>query len=296
MADRQNYKAPLAMRDDLSHEDWKKKLEIWQAFTDIKSKRQGGALFLTLHRKAREAILAEVEVTKINGEDGVKNITKALDKLFRKDVTESSFDAFDQVIKFRPPHSMAIKDYIIEFNIRYSKLKRHKMSLPDGVLAYALLTRASLPRDQEQICRADLKYDDMKNQIEKVSLSNPNTSSSVHVESDSTQFLTAHHERLEDYQYIDNVVEDYAEEEWDPESKYAFYASRTRYSYQPAGQFPRARYTQFGQPALKKLTPQDGFGNLSPCRYCRSIYHWASDCPDAPEPARQNARSRGYPD
>ena len=31
-------------------------------------------------------------------------------------------------------------------------------------------------------------------------------------------------------------------------------------------------------------------------RYCHSIYHWASDCPDAPEPARQNARSRGYPD
>ena len=97
----------------------------------------------------------------------------------------------------------------------------------------------------------------MKKQIEKVSLSNPNTSSSVHVESDSTQFLTAHHERLEDYQYIDNAVKDYAEEEWDPESEHAFYASRTRYPYQPAGQFPRARYTQFGQPARKKLTPPD---------------------------------------
>ena len=82
MAGKQNYKAPPTMRDDLSYEDWKKELAIWQAFTDIESKRQGGALFLTLHGKAREAVLAEVEVTKINGEDGVQNITKALDKLF----------------------------------------------------------------------------------------------------------------------------------------------------------------------------------------------------------------------
>ena len=46
-----------------------------------------------------------------------------------------------------------------------------------------------------------------------------------------------------------------------------FKSQRTQY--QPRGNGP-------------KQNPTDQFGNPRPCSYCRSIYHWADKCPDAP--------------
>ncbi len=44
------------------------------------------------------------------------------------------------------------------------------------------------------------------------------------------------------------------------------------------------------------MNPPDEYGNPTPCRYCRSIYHWIDKCPDAPESARRprDSRPRGY--
>ena len=43
--------------DDLAYAEWKKELDIWDDFSDLDSTRKGGALFLTLAGKARDAVL-----------------------------------------------------------------------------------------------------------------------------------------------------------------------------------------------------------------------------------------------
>ena len=60
-----NVKQPPLMRDDLSYDGWKKELDIWSDFTDLDANRKGGALFLTLKGKAREAVLSGVDRAKI---------------------------------------------------------------------------------------------------------------------------------------------------------------------------------------------------------------------------------------
>ena len=177
------------MRDGLPYDDWKKELKIWCGFIDLDKKRQGPALFLTLKGKARETVLAEVEADKLQADDGVDKVTNALDKLYKRNDSESAFTAFENFIKFRRHSSMSITDYIIEFNIRLSKIKSHKMDLPDGVLAYYLLQCANLTEDQTSLCRATcekLTYENMKAQIERVSVPSVThahkASSQVHVE------------------------------------------------------------------------------------------------------------------
>ena len=54
------FKSPPQMREGLSYVEWKKELEIWCDFTDLPTEKLGGALFLTLTGKARQAVLAEV--------------------------------------------------------------------------------------------------------------------------------------------------------------------------------------------------------------------------------------------
>ena len=72
------YKAPPRKTDDLTYENWKKEVSIWQFQTNVETNKQGGALFLSLEGKPRQTVLAEVTVADINSEQGVSNIFKAV--------------------------------------------------------------------------------------------------------------------------------------------------------------------------------------------------------------------------
>ena len=45
-------KAPPLLSDESVYENWKHKIEIWQAFTDLAPMKQSPAIFLTLQGNA----------------------------------------------------------------------------------------------------------------------------------------------------------------------------------------------------------------------------------------------------
>lgn len=279
-----SYKSPPEMREGLSFEDWKKELSIWCAFTDLDKKRRGGAVFLTLSGKARETVLADVSLDRINSENGVKNITSALDKLYEQDKAESAYKAFDHFIKFQRPNSMSTKEYIIEFNLRLSKLKDYDMVLPDGVLAYYLLNCANLTEEQSSLCRAtckNLTYEEMKNQIDKVSISPGNSHSKTSLI--EPQYIAQY---SQDDQYLQDTYEQPNDNELDQddEPEGAFYTRPGNQNY-----FKPRRQDNYQS---KKKNPPDEYGNPSPCRYCKSIYHWVDKCPELPPGSRTNTQTR----
>ena len=152
-----HFKSPPPMRESLPYEDWRKEVTIWRSFTDIDAKKQGAALFLSLEGKTRDSVLSDIDVTKLSAVDGIDIILTSLDTLYLKDKSDSGFEAFDKFIKYRRPQNTSIPEYISEFNMRYNKLKHFNMILPEGVLAYALLTCANLSSEQEQLARATCK-------------------------------------------------------------------------------------------------------------------------------------------
>ena len=96
-----------------------------------------------------------------------------MDLLYLKDDQQSGFIAYDNFVKYRRPNGTSISDYMVEFNLRYKKLKVYNMELPEGVLAYNLLACANLTDEQQQLCRAttpQMTYDSMKKTIEKVAI------------------------------------------------------------------------------------------------------------------------------
>ena len=146
--------SPPLMGEDLSYFDWKKELDIWTYFTELAAEKQGGTLFLTLTGKARQAVLSGVDRDKIKSATGVKEITKCLDELFEKDKALSGYTAYDDFPSYRRPAGTSIQDYLVEFNLKYSKIKSYSMELPDGVLANYLLKCANLSDEQTSICKA----------------------------------------------------------------------------------------------------------------------------------------------
>ena len=110
----------------------------------------GPALFLTLQDDAQDAVL-ELDADKIKGIDGVEQIIKCLDSLFKKDKTQCAFEALETFESYKRPKDLPITDFCNEFERLYNKTKTYGTTLSDDVLAFRLLKAANLPSHQEQL-------------------------------------------------------------------------------------------------------------------------------------------------
>ena len=241
-------------------------------------------------------------------------ITKCLDELFEKDKSQSAFAACDAFTSYRWSCDTSIQDYIVEFNLKYNKIKTHHMELPDAVLAYYLLKCANLSEEHSNICKAtcsDLTYKNMRSQIEKVTADLSSTTgcqSDYHVQPQYCIFEG--NEGLQDYEY-EEYYEPYPVQsaadsghQLRPEtSSHPEGAHTVLYQQQWQGQShdtyganrnPRASYRTPGLSAGLRQNPPDEFGAPSKCSFCRSIYHWIQRCPDAQRsgytPSRRGSR------
>ena len=154
------------------YERWKNELEIWQLVTDLEKKKQALAVTLSLTGKAREAAL-NIKAEDLNSDEGMKALIQTLDKLFLQETIDSAYDAYKNFDGFRKPGDMHINDYIVEFDQRYQKSVKHKMTLPDAVLAFKLLDNANLSNHERQLALTactDLSYDKMKSAMKRIFL------------------------------------------------------------------------------------------------------------------------------
>ena len=164
-----NIKAPPLLSKSVNYESWLKELEIWQLFTNEPALKQGPALFLTLEGKAKEAAL-ELSIDELKT-DGVQNIIKKLDSLYKKDSVLIAYEAYDKFEKLQRPDDMSITDFIIEFERLLSKVKSNGTSMSEDILAYRLLKSANVSQHHEELARATvikLEYGEMKTQLKKI--------------------------------------------------------------------------------------------------------------------------------
>ena len=287
------YKNPPKLRANMLYEDWKKDINIWKRATELDKKKQGAVLFGSLEGKCKDTVREDVKEEAFDKEDIVDVIIASLDKLLKKDKSETAYQAFDNFITYRRPKDMPIDEFLQEFTLRKTKVKNNDMTLPDGVLAYALLKCCNLSEEQSQICRAtvtELKYDDMKKQILKVA--------SQSIPQDTTQSQAAASSvpvnYSQNYEYYDDE-----EEYWDDyESHDRFYdddptdntvddsPKDALYSQGPRRGYPLSRGSR-GRPYPRR-NGYDQMGNARTCRYCNSTCHMLVNCPDAPSHWKEN--------
>ena len=298
------YKSPPEMRDGLLYSDWKKEVTIWTSVTDLDSKKQGGALFLSLSGKARDNVRAEVTPDDMKSDTGVTKITECLDKLFLQDKTESAFVTFESFIKFKRSDSMSIKDYVVEFNLRLKRLIAKKIELPQEVIAYYLLDCANLSKEQSSLCRAtcaELTYDKMKAQIERVMVK-PSTDSSHSGNSRSDSAIIPQYPTQSRFDCPD-------QHRFKPQPDTRTYDDSDHYSgpdgsdYEPDENEDGAFFNRQGSrpytpphrgkqrfDSTRRKNPLDDGGHVTQCRYCKSVFHWVEDCPEL---KRSNGSARG---
>ena len=95
---------------------------------------------------------------------------EALDGVFLKDETTRAFCAIKNFVEFRRESGTGFAKFLVEFNNRVRELKKYKLVLDDGLMAYFPLTAANLSHDHERLVRAteSLNSGDMKDKLQKV--------------------------------------------------------------------------------------------------------------------------------
>ena len=191
-----NYKAPPAYSEDQDYCNWKLDLQLWQEFTGLEKKRQGTALLLELKQGKIKDTVRSLGKDVLIAEDAIEKILSHLDKIYLEDSAQTCYRVYGKFEKYVRPEGLSLQSYISEFEKLIADLRRHKITLPEAVLAYRFLNSANLPSEKYDLALAtvkDLTYKDMCETIGKIfsvqsNLSTPPASISVKVEHEECNY------------------------------------------------------------------------------------------------------------
>ena len=100
-------------------------------------------MFLSLEGEVRHASL-ELEEDVISSKDGVKIIVVREDKLCKKDVTLSKFQALETFETYKRHSNTSIIEYINDFEKCHQKVNNYGAQMSDDVFAYRLIKNTNL--------------------------------------------------------------------------------------------------------------------------------------------------------
>ena len=263
----QSYKNPPALADDKQYEMWVKEVVLWSACCKLEKKEQGPALALSLSGNARQAAL-NVDVAILKSDEGLDAIINKLNGLFLKDENQRLYVALKDFEQYKRPENISIDNYLNEFDLKYGKLKAHRIELPDAVLAYRLLESANLDKTKSELVRATvskLSFDEMKKQLRKLE------DIAMEMKKDENDIL-------------------YNAEEYEPEhdtlyNSYNFRGNRSRGGRQIRGSgssYRRGNFNNGENQSRGRGYRGRGRGGLNfrgACFICASTEHQIRDCP-----------------
>ena len=235
--------------DEKDYDTWKNEIEIWRLMTDLAKKKQALAVTLTLSGKARETAI-QVPAASLNTDEGMDILISELDKCFLQEVKDSAYQAYKNFDTFVRSDIQSCNNYIIEFEHKYNRAKKFRMELPDAVLAFKLLESANLSEKEKQLALTacnDLTFINMKSALKRIFggiHSSTDSAASIQIKQESA-FYTDHHK-----------------------------SKNKRYG---------KKFEKSSQSNLKGTNPLNKFGKRSQCAICKSIFHWAKDCPHNPD-------------
>ena len=270
MADKRVDSVPV-LNSAEQFEEWKRDIQVWQAITNIKQAKHGPILYRALEGQAKKAC-SGLPIEEICGQDGVRLILDKLETVFAKDSEQIAFEDCSRFENFFRPDSMSISEYINEFERLYDKLKTHKMSYADGILAYKLLINARISKEKQTMCRATmgtLTFENIKKQLKVIHDVTGHTLYSCNSNNDTSV-------KVKEESNLEN----------ESDENDVFY---TNYRGRGFGRFGRRRgignrsygsARSFEMKGKKKKNPVDSQGRITRCSVCESVYHWWRECPE----------------
>lgn len=143
-----------------SYERYKQELLAWKTITDVDKKKRGIAIALSFPEDTsiREKVFDELKLEDLNKEEGLDILIEFLDKHLGKDDLADSLEKFEDFEDYRREKNEDISDYISNFDQKYNKILKKNMTLPPEILAFKLLRRANITREEKLLVMTGMDY------------------------------------------------------------------------------------------------------------------------------------------
>ena len=299
---------------------FKKEVKLWTATTSIAAERQAGTILFKLPAKAKETAIELPVETLQNGKkitvggveqtvSGVNCLLEVLDEIYLESMSKETFKCYDEFRKLNRKGNQQVNDFVLEFEKCLKRLKDHGINLPEPVLAYELLRACNVDDTKYSVAVTlvgELTYKNMKATIKNITQKKIEKESSLSegsgahlrvVKEEESAYYTQKDcdESLDDnwrYDRYDEYPDQHDDVYYNSYSrgrgKFNRYPSRGSSGYYSGRGMTRTPYhnrgmssgTSYPSRINKKTNPKDSNGNVTACNACKSIFHYARECPE----------------
>ena len=263
------------------YELYKQKLLAWREVTDLSKEKQVVAIALSLpeedKNKIQEKVFNQIGLDQLKRDDGLDILIQFLDSILLKDELSDSFEKFQEFEEFQRAIEQSISEYISTFDSMYRKIEKLDMKLPSHILAFKLLRKANISKEENMLILTGMNYgnkgtlyDEAKASLKKSKgdITGGNLSAGIKLE---PTFLAENEEALLAAGYVKQ----------NQARKVTKWGKSGGYNNCGGG-----RRTQ-GQDFRRKMNPVGSDGQTLICKACGSYRHLMAECPDSWENMRR---------
>lgn len=277
---------PPSLTKSKHYELYKQELLAWREVTDLAKGKQGVAIALSLpeesETKIREKVFDQIELAELKKDDGFDTLVAFLDKHLAKDDLTDSLEKFEEFEDYQRIDSQSVSEYIAQFDSKYRKIEKKKMTLPPEILAFKLLRKANITKEEKMLVltgmnyeNKDTLYDEAKKSLKK--FKGEVTEGAAHGSTPSIKleptFLAQNEEALLAAGYVR------------AKQGGRFNSTSQRVGGRSGrGGFARGTYNNRGSPMVnvnKNVNPVGADGLPITCKSCGSFRHLVAKCPDS---------------
>ena len=253
---------PPVFSEDKNYERWKGEIEAWEVICKIDRKERALNVALSLPEgsEVRDKVFSEIDIVKLNTEDGMKTLIEHLDKWYKKDELTGAYEAWTKFDSYRKEKVDSMEKYILEFDKRSRVLNKFKVTIPNCILAFKLLDCAGLDIKGKQIVLTAVTFNEPDRMYELMKLALRKFFGSQEVLSlDSAADVS-------DKSDLSAVIV----------KSEPVYSTEEVHVVDRGG---RGRQGRYGSRGFSRRNPVDRKGNARRCYVCGSLFHFASSCP-----------------
>ena len=274
-----------------NYERFKQELLAWREITDLSKEKQGIAVALTLpendETQIREKVFDQLRLDELKNYDGLNVLINFLDQHLAKDDLTDSLEKFEDFEDFKRLEAQSINEFVAMFDSKYRKIEKKNMTLPPEILAFKLLRKANISKEEKLLVLTGMNYDNKKTLYDEAKKSLKkfkgneisNNQASIKLE---PAFLAANEEAL--------LAAGYSKTQGGYQGYQGNYSSERGKGWKRGklGKFnlrenQRVEFATENQKKglVKNINPTGPDGRLLTCKSCGSFRHLLPACPDS---------------
>ena len=249
---------------------YKQELRAWSEVTEISRSKQAIVIALSIKdTDTREMVLSQLSLEDLKQDNGLEILIKFLDSFFGKDEISDALEKYEDFENFQRADNQSIRDFIACFDMKYRKLEKLNINLPQEILAFKMLRKANISREMRLIVLTGIDFAEKDMMYEQAQAALRKFAGDIHVT------VNCEKEQL-DLKFMPKCKAIY-------KNDFAAGVCRQRMS------SDKESNTQLSGTGLRKrINPVGTDGNRLLCKSCGSFRHLLNDCPHSWENINRN--------